>query len=76
MLMVVLGLEHRSGAGVHEPGVPVSPPDEIGRLAVRTPDLEHLPVPRRLVGVARREDDVVSLVCLHRRSPLRRIWVV
>src|SRR5680860_1549482 len=67
----VLGLDaqDRSRSRVQEPGVPVGPLDEVWRAAVRTPDLQHLSVPRGLVGAFRSEDDAISLVCLHRPSP-------
>jgi hypothetical protein len=67
--VLALDPQDRSWSGVHEPGMPISPPDKVWRLPIGTPDLEYLPLSRGLVRVARREDDVISLVCLHRPSP-------
>src|SRR5674476_1176018 len=67
--VLALDPQDRSWSGVHEPGVSIGPPDEVWRLAIRAPDLEYLSLSRGLVRVARREDDAISLVCLHRPSP-------
>src|ERR1017187_9974671 len=72
--LLVFSLDPQDGpwSGVHEPRVPIGPPDEVGRLAVRTPDLEDLSVPSGLIGVTGSEDDAVSLMYLH-RSEERRV---
>src|SRR5450631_2191929 len=74
--LLVFSLDPQDGpwSGVHEPRVPIGPPDEVGRLAVRTPDLEDLSVPSGLIGVTGSEDDAVSLMYLHRPSPC--LWPI
>ena len=61
--------QHGAGAGVEEAGVAVAPPHQIRRGAVLAAHLENLAVACGPVHLLAGEDDAVTLLSLHGRTP-------